>query len=243
MPIGECIFGRPTKAGIGFEAKIPKISEPGLLKDRLDMAAQEVATGLMRGVSIGFRPTKQPTPNELGGFDYPATEIYELSTCAVPMHQLATIDQIKAIDAAILRGEVAVSPSHESGLKAMIGAAHEASDAKALRDMMGAESDRIIQEAVAEHGKDWAMHAGLGVTARFANILTSFMVGKFAEIEHRLNAQGRSYKGIWKPGTYCAGSFVTHGGSMWHADTQTDFKPGEGGGWTLAVKKGADAKQ
>jgi hypothetical protein len=29
---------------------------------------------------------------------------------------------------------------------------------------------------------------------------------------------------------------------MWHADKSTDFKPGEGGGWTLAVKSGRDGK-
>jgi hypothetical protein len=62
-------------------------------------------------------------------------------------------------------------------------------------------------------------------------------------VEQKLEQQGPAYKGVWQPGrTYASGSFVTHGGSMFHADKETSFKPGEGGGWTLAVKAGRDGK-
>jgi hypothetical protein len=78
--------------------------------------------------------------------------------------------------------------------------------------------------------------------ARSAQEMIKALCAHVEQLEKRLDEQGRAYKGIWKPGTYSAGSFVTHAGSMWHADTATSFKPGEGGGWTLAVKKGTDAK-
>jgi hypothetical protein len=237
-------FDRPTKAGITFRASIPKIEEPGLLKDRVDMAWGEVKHGLIRAVSVGFRPTKDPKPNSVGGLDWPAVEIFELSTVAVPAQELATIDQVKAIDAAVLRGEAPAAPLPQlkSALETMVDAGHDAPEAQALRKMMADEADDMISEAVAEHGKDWSVHAGMGVTARFANILTSYMVAKFGEIEQRFEEQGRAYKGVWKDGrTYPAGTFITHSGSVWWAERATERKPGEGD-WVLAVKRGADAK-
>jgi hypothetical protein len=41
-PVGECIFDKPTKNGITFEAQMPIIDEPGALKDRIDEAWQSV---------------------------------------------------------------------------------------------------------------------------------------------------------------------------------------------------------
>src|SRR5678816_3000028 len=57
-PIGTVTFKKPTPKGIQFDAQIPLIEEPGLLKDRVDMAWGEIKHGLVRGVSIGFRPVK-----------------------------------------------------------------------------------------------------------------------------------------------------------------------------------------
>jgi hypothetical protein len=51
------------------------------------------------------------------------------------------------------------------------------------------------------------------------------------------------YRGVFREGTaYKAGECVTWAGSMWHADSETEEKPGEGKtAWTLMVKKGRDA--
>lgn len=51
------------------------------------------------------------------------------------------------------------------------------------------------------------------------------------------------YRGVFREGTtYRAGECVTWAGSMWHADSETEEKPGEGKtSWTLMVKKGRDA--
>jgi hypothetical protein len=232
MPIGTVNFDRPTKAGITFTASIPKIQEPGLLKDRVDMAWGEVKHGLIRAVSVGFRPTKDPKPNEIGGLDWPGVEIFELSTVAVPAQELATIDQVKAIDAAVLRGE-APSTAASRGLwqemqQRGIGALN-----KRLNDWTALSPDQRKAEGI-------SLDASL-VQAGVVEML-KVLTARVEATERRFEEQGRAYKGIWKPGHYSAGSFVTHGGSMWHADTATSFKPGEGGGWTLAVKKGADAK-
>lgn len=53
------------------------------------------------------------------------------------------------------------------------------------------------------------------------------------------------YRGTYKSGeVYTPGDTVTWGGSLWHCDKQTGDKPGENGsaGWTLAAKRGRDAR-
>jgi hypothetical protein len=224
-PIGQCAFGRPSKAGISFDATIPKIAEPGLLKDRLDMAAGEVAQGLMRGVSIGFLPTKPPQPNELGGLDYPAVEIFELSTCAVPMHQLATIDTIKAIDGAVLRGE---AQADADSLWARVG-----------RIGLAALNEFEAGEAYQKLGPQWGAQVS---TARSAQEMIKALCNHVDALERRLTDSPLEYRGIWKPDQpYPARTFITHAGSVWHTNKATTRKPGEGD-WVLAVKRGVDAK-
>jgi hypothetical protein len=233
LPIGSVVFDRPTKTGVGFTARIPKIEEPGLLKDRVDMAWGEVKHGLIKAVSIGFRPLDTPEPLQTGGLRYPKVEIFELSTVAVPAQELATIDQVKAIDAAVRRGEVASAGMIESGPLAqmMLARGKAALDAEE-KDLQAGEKFKELGAA-----GYWAL-----LIQCSSREMLEFLADRIEGLERRFDEQGRAYKGIWKPGFYQAGSFVTHAGSMWHADNATDFKPGEGGGWTLAVKKGADAK-
>jgi hypothetical protein len=223
MPIGEVTFDRPTKAGVGFTARIPKIQEPGLLKDRVDMAWGEVKHGLVRAVSIGFRPLEtEPLPN--GGIRYKKSECFELSTVTVPAQALATIDQVKAIDAAVRRGE---------------GTTDETSS---LWQMIGSLGARTLDEFEAAPGyKDFG-RLGLTVattvsTQEMLKALCSHIEG----LERRLTENPLQYRGVWREQPYPAGSFVTHGGSMFHTAKATSRKPGEGD-WTLAVKRGADAR-
>src|SRR6185436_2576815 len=49
-PIGEVYAASVTPNGIEIKAKIVKIAEPGLLKDRLDMAWQSINSGLPRHI-------------------------------------------------------------------------------------------------------------------------------------------------------------------------------------------------
>lgn len=96
-PIGTVLFEKATAKGIQFEATIPIIEEPGLLKDRVDLAWGEIKHGLVRGVSIGFRPLKYAYMDD-GGIDFQEIEIYELSSVSVPANAAATIQTIKALD-------------------------------------------------------------------------------------------------------------------------------------------------
>ncbi|CCB65238.1 HK97 family phage prohead protease [Hyphomicrobium sp. MC1] len=102
QPIGTVTFKRPTKDGIEFTAEIPTIVEPGALKDRTDMAWAEVETGIVRAVSIGFRPQKWAF-NAAGGIDYEEVEIIELSTVPIPANAGAVIASVgKGMDAKTL---------------------------------------------------------------------------------------------------------------------------------------------
>ncbi|MGE3348321.1 MAG: hypothetical protein AB7I35_12885 [Ramlibacter sp.] len=52
-----------------------------------------------------------------------------------------------------------------------------------------------------------------------------------------------TYEGPHEMGkTYNRGSFVSHAGSLWACNCKTNSRPGDGPAWTLAVKRGADAK-
>lgn len=96
-PIGTVRFSKPTAKGIEFEAEIPVIEEPGALKDRVDTAWGEIKSGLVRAVSIGFRPVKFAYL-ESGGIEFQEIEIYELSTVSVPANPEAVIAHVKSID-------------------------------------------------------------------------------------------------------------------------------------------------
>src|SRR5262245_54375365 len=58
QPIGNVIAARVSPAGIAITATIATIAEPGKLKDRIDEAWQSIKSRLVRGLSIGFKPTK-----------------------------------------------------------------------------------------------------------------------------------------------------------------------------------------
>ena len=52
------------------------------------------------------------------------------------------------------------------------------------------------------------------------------------------------YVGVWATGKYYEGQFCTFDGSMWHCNVDgTEQRPGTGPDWTLAIKRGQDARQ
>ena len=96
-PVGTVEFDKPTKSGITFKARLPKIAEAGVLKDRVDEAWQSVKAGLVRGVSIGFRSLEHTYMKE-GGVHFVKSEVMELSLVTIPANAEATIQTIKSFD-------------------------------------------------------------------------------------------------------------------------------------------------
>lgn len=96
-PIGRVTLKTPTAKGIEFEAEIPSVAEPGEFKTRVDAAWDEIRHGVVRAVSIGFRPVKY-SYKEDGGIEFQEIEIYELSTVSVPALPQAVITSIKSME-------------------------------------------------------------------------------------------------------------------------------------------------
>lgn len=96
-PVGTVEFEKPTKNGVKFTARLPKIIEEGKLKERIDEAWQSVKAGLVRAVSIGFRGLEYSFM-ESGGIKFSETEVMELSLVTIPANAEATISTIKRFD-------------------------------------------------------------------------------------------------------------------------------------------------
>lgn len=109
QPIGSVKFDKPTKDGITFEAEIAKTDEPGTLKDRLDEAWQSIKMGLVRAVSIGFRPIEYSFM-ENGGIRFSESEVYELSAVTIPANADALISTVKSLDAAARKAAGVADP-------------------------------------------------------------------------------------------------------------------------------------
>ena len=95
----------------------------------------------------------------------------------------------------------------------------------------------------------WAVLDLIGAEmARFAGTMQIIkgLESRIAELE---TAQAKSvqpmiYRGVFVDGeTYDAGNTATFGGSLWHCNTSTKERPGDGSKmWTLCVKRGRDGK-
>lgn len=117
-PIGSVKFEKPTKDGIGFEAEVARSDEPGTLKDRLDEAWQSIKLGLVRAVSVGFRPVEYSFM-ENGGIRFSETEVYELSAVTIPANSEALITAVKSMgDDAYMRAIKALDAEvrHDAGV-------------------------------------------------------------------------------------------------------------------------------
>lgn len=116
LPVGTVNFGKPTEKGVPFEARLPRVSEPSQLKARIDEAWESVKAGIIRAVSIGFRPLEYSVLEDTGGLRFTRSEIYELSLVSVPANAGATITQIKSFDREIRAaiGKKADEPGKQS---------------------------------------------------------------------------------------------------------------------------------
>lgn len=163
-PVGTVKFDKPTKAGITFEARLPKIEEPGPLKDRVDTAWGEVKAGLIRAVSIGFRALEHAFMDD-GGIRFIASEVLELSLVTVPANADAVITTVRSIDAPLLaatgkepKANDRPVPPGASGTKPRNSISLKAQEAKSM--------SKTIQEQIA------ALEAKRAATAaRMAEIM------------------------------------------------------------------------
>lgn len=97
-PIGEVYAARVTDDGIEIKARIAKVTEPGRLKDRLDEAWQSIKAGLVRGLSVGWKPKEYAAIAGTYGIHAFSWEWLELSAVTIPANAEASILTVKNFD-------------------------------------------------------------------------------------------------------------------------------------------------
>lgn len=100
-PIGSVIHAAVEGNKIRIRAHLPKITEPGPVKDLVDRAWQNLKHGLVRGLSIGANPIKKV------GNTFEAWDWRELSLVLLPSNADATVQMVRSAYLAV---------SGESGL-------------------------------------------------------------------------------------------------------------------------------
>lgn len=101
QPVGRAKFHKPTADGVEFEAELPVIDTPGIVRDRVNEAWDSVKAGLILGVSIGFRVLDDAVELlKTGGLRFLKTEVLELSLVTIPANQDATLAVVKSLDLA-----------------------------------------------------------------------------------------------------------------------------------------------
>jgi Phage capsid family/Caudovirus prohead serine protease len=98
-PVGTVEFDPPTARGVEFTATLPRIAEPGALRERVETAWGEIKAGLVRAVSIGFRALDGGVERiKGGGLRFAKTEVLELSLVTIPANASASITHIRSLD-------------------------------------------------------------------------------------------------------------------------------------------------
>jgi len=101
-PIGTVDAATISKDGISIKATVLKVTEPGRLKDRLDEAWQSIKLGLVRGLSIGFKPIKSEPIKDTWSEHFKVWDWLELSAVTIPANAEASILSVKSADRALL---------------------------------------------------------------------------------------------------------------------------------------------
>jgi len=103
--IGNVVRANVTDEGIQVRVQIEQDDQPGPLKDMLDLAWRSIQKGLVRGLSIGFRPLETPEPIKgTFGLRFKKWEWLELSAVTIPANQDASISLVKSLSAPGMTG-------------------------------------------------------------------------------------------------------------------------------------------
>ena len=114
QPIGQVTEAVVTDKGIEVTVKIAKIEEEGKLKDRVDEAWQSIKSGLVRGLSIGFRGIEVEDIPRSWGLHFKQWEWFELSAVTVPANSEASITEIKTISKSFEQKDTALGVDPQS---------------------------------------------------------------------------------------------------------------------------------
>jgi len=99
-PIGHITYAKVTDAGIEVRGHLQKPYDgaPPSWAERLNVAWADIKTGLVRGLSIGFKPLESEPIKGSRGERFTKWLWLELSAVTIPANADATITTIKSID-------------------------------------------------------------------------------------------------------------------------------------------------
>lgn len=102
QPIGTCT-PKMVKEGLQITAKLvkPTPDMPSQLAARLDEAWASIKAGLVRGLSIGFRPIEYSFLDE-GGIRFLSWDLLEVSAVTIPANAECSIQTVKSFDRKLL---------------------------------------------------------------------------------------------------------------------------------------------
>lgn len=102
-PVGNVTDAKVTKSGIEVKVVLvkPTPDMPQDMIDRLEEAWSSIKTGLVRGLSIGFRPLEYSWMDD-GGIRFIEWEWFELSAVTVPANADCSIQTVKSLDHRVL---------------------------------------------------------------------------------------------------------------------------------------------
>lgn len=100
QPIGEIYEVKEVREGLQIKARLVKPLEdmPSQLKARLDEAWASIKTGLVRGLSIGFRAIEYDLIPDTGGLLFKRWDLYEISAVTIPANAAGSITSVKSFD-------------------------------------------------------------------------------------------------------------------------------------------------
>ena len=172
--IGEVFAADVQAGGIQIKARIPKIDEPGRLKDELDYAWQSIKNKLARGLSIGWSPI-EATRKSNGGLKVSKWNWVETSAVSIPMNHEATIQAIKSFD------EEPLAATGTEG--APVSRQPSAGASASLRVVKATPTGRSMKKPIADQIKDFETTRAAKIAERDAIMEKSADTGETLDAE------------------------------------------------------------
>ncbi len=152
-PIGHVTKAKVTAAGIEITAKLvkPYDGAPQSWADRLNEAWADIKSGLVRGLSIGFKPVEEARIDGTWSYRYLKWMWLELSAVTIPANMDASIETIKSLSPRASLGTRGVTKSPgASGTRVVSIKSQETNMAKKsyaeqIRDFQNARAAKMAQ--------------------------------------------------------------------------------------------------
>lgn len=151
-PIGHVTKAKVTNAGIEITAKLVKPEEgaPESWANRLNEAWADIKSGLVRGLSIGFKPIEEARIDGTWSYRYLKWAWLELSSVTIPANMEANIETVKSLSPRASLGtrgtkSPGVSGTRVVSLKSLETDMAKKSYAEQIRDFQNARAQKLAK--------------------------------------------------------------------------------------------------